>query len=230
MKNQNPVSVKEGSRFFTQTMRRPFRKLQIATLALLSGFACGQSLTDGAYQGDALFRVSGAVSSLRPASYGGSPKVGIFWWDFASTVLTADVQGADVTATSFPQGFQLTIYDRPPSVLLNEQVPRGVTAGSIAVVEDVNRDGTLSPSELSRAGILGSAAQHMVLFISHLAPSPREQVAPLPIANPEALHEGFMLLRGTCAADGGVQEVRVVPSEDVPVTSFGPGGSCLMFL
>lgn len=128
----------------------PASNTLLLALASACALAACEPLADSGYRGEPLLSFQGKVASFSEPSNDTAPfRVGLFWVPELRTNLTpADLrEQASIAATmSFPQAFQVDVFELPPAELLT---PEGYGVAFVLVYQDKDRDGRYDAGELA---------------------------------------------------------------------------------
>lgn len=89
---------------------------------------CGE-LGDSQYQGEALYVVRGNILSVEDTTIKGPIHLSVVWLNLAQGIGSVHQQQMEVTDTSFPAGFEMPLFERPPPAMLVDVSPPECTSG-----------------------------------------------------------------------------------------------------
>lgn len=196
-----------------------------AAALLLTTGACGDAVTDSSYRGESLFRVQGRLTGALSTAALVSPKVGIIWATGENSGGRVAGSFTSISAKEFPARFELRLFEPPPESAYGwlfgaKSDGRGVAAGFIYAVDDVNQDGGFSvPLEGDAAiappdHIFGVAKGVWVYYVK----------AGVNVKDEDGLDmsSGYHLARVECGDD---PKLVNMDDELVDVSLFAPGDS-----
>lgn len=154
---------------------------RLSVLALLVPFAACDSQVDSQHQGQALAKIGGQVRNVRTQPIGNGAEVVVVWQKSSGSPDLTGTESVEVEG-SFPAQFTLSIYQPPPTNLLNDW--NGVQVGVAYIIAGI--PGTdYSDENAAESGLLGMEVDHLLVYVPQDVP---------------AGSEASILLRGTPTA------------------------------
>lgn len=140
---------------------------RLSLLALLAPLAACDSQVDSNHQGQALAKIGGSVRNARTAPIGAGAEVVVVWQKSSGSPDLTGTESVEVQG-SFPAQFMLSIYQPPPTNLLNDW--SGVQVGVAYIIAGV--DGTdYSDENAAEAGMLGMEVDHLLVYVPQDVPA-----------------------------------------------------------
>lgn len=211
-----------------------FRNTVLGGMVVL-GFTGCDGLTNGAYQGEARYALTGTISSLSASPGEGETYVGVIWYNFLRSGDTYGTQVATVTESDFPAEFTLALYDEPPTEQLNDlnnpdyKATGYIGTGLIVAFDDADGDGVanvdLGSDPEGPDYIRGTSPEYVMVYardINDVTLSAITESGWL-FVNPEALQPGYNLARGVCAPettsekDFEFDKLEIIPNEEITI-------------
>ena len=138
----------------------------VSLLALIAPLAACDSQVDSEHQGTALAKISGSVGNSRTLPVNSGAEVVAVWQKSSGSPDLTGVNSVEVEG-SFPAQFTLSIYEPPPTNLLNDW--DGVQVGVALLIAGV--PGTdFSSDESAEAGVLGMEENHLLVYLPQAVP------------------------------------------------------------
>lgn len=191
-------------------------------------------MVEGAYQGEPYFRVEGMFRGSTGEATIHSPHLGIIWPapDGNHEIARLDTLLPPILSDPLSRSFAFEVWDLPPASSLIRICGTRMALGTLAVYDDVNRDGQIAlefEGDSLRVGApdkaLGMGAYYSLVYVEGVSLEGCE-VDGIPKLNP-----GFHVLAfhdcETWQSLGAFVEVRLFPPAESfpPLSPEGPEGS-----
>lgn len=192
-------------------------------LVLFCLFACGDAMVDGSYLGEPHLRVEGMFRGSTGEATIHAPQLGIIWAtpDGNHEIAKLDIRLTAIFADPLATTFSFEVWDLPPRSALVPICGTRIATGTLAVYDDVNRDGRIdlefddeSLRVVAPDKALGMGDFYYLLYVEDSI----EDCEFLPGA-PRRLGPGFHVIAihgcESWESAGAFVEVRLFPPADV---------------